>query len=336
MKINKIYNIVRGLFRNKIRFSEFALTNTCSAQCSFCTIWKQKPKVSVDLDKALKTIDKLADLHVKFITLTGGEPVIHPHVEDIVQRCTDRKMVSSILVADPRLLTENKLNSISEAGIDMIAISLDHYDDAVLYESRKIEGLSSKIADAVSRINAKRNGEINSMASILISTFNHTSLEKLFKVTKDMGFKSIAINYPEFSQSPVYTLGGEGINLKKEEVATALEEVIRLQKKGYNVVNPELSIKSIISYLRGTGSKYQCFGGYRVLFVDWFFHVHPCMHLADNYGDILDMEEEDLRKKGCDACNMSWYRDLSIYFNGIKSIRPIMGLIGDLGKFLKK
>jgi MoaA/NifB/PqqE/SkfB family radical SAM enzyme len=332
MKFNKQLNFVKGLLRNKIRFSEFALTNTCSAQCSFCTIWQQKPKVSVNIDKALKTIDKLADLHVKFITLTGGEPVIHPHVEDIVQRCTDRGIISSILVADPRLLTENKLNSIADAGIDMIAISLDHYEDSVLYESRKIEGLTSKIENAVSRINAK--GGIDSMASILISTFNHTSLEKLLERSKEMGFKSIAINYPEFSQSPVYTLGGEGINLTKQEVATALEEVIRLQKKGYNIVNPELSMKSIISYLIGKGSKYKCFGGYRVLFVDWFFHVHPCMHLADNYGDILDMKENDLRKKGCDACNMSWYRDMSIYFNGIKSIRPILGLFGVLKKFI--
>ncbi len=332
MKFNKQFNFIKGLLTNKIRFCEFALTNTCSAQCSFCTIWKQKPKVSVDLDKALKTIDKLADLHVKFITLTGGEPVIHPHVEDIVQRCTDRQMVSSILVADPRLLTENKLNSISKAGIDMIAISLDHYDDAVLYESRKIEGLSSKIADAVSRINAK--GGIDAMASILISTFNHTSLEKLFERSKEMGFKSIAINYPEFSQSPVYTLGGEGINLTKQEVATALEDVLRLKKKGYNIPQPDLSIKSIISYLTGKGSKYECFGGSRVLFVDWFFHVHPCMHLADNYGDILDMTESDLKRKGCDACNMSWYRDLSIYFGGIKSIRPILSIVKDIGKFV--
>jgi MoaA/NifB/PqqE/SkfB family radical SAM enzyme len=332
MKFNKQFNFVKGLLRNKIRFCEFALTNTCSAQCSFCTIWKQKPKISVDLEKALKTIDKLADLHVKMITLTGGEPVLHPHVEEIVQRCADKKIITQILLADPRLLTENKLNAIADAGIDMIAISLDHYDDSVLYESRKIEGLSSKIESAVSRINAR--GGIDASASILISTFNHTSLEKLFKRSKEMGFKSIAINYPEFSQSPVYTLGGEGINLTKEEVATALKEVLRLKKKGYNIINPDLSIKNIILYLTGKGSKYKCFGGNRVLFVDWFFHVHPCMHLADNYGDILDMKEEDLRKKSCDACNMSWYRDISIYFNGIKSIRPILGIVKDISKFV--
>lgn len=332
MKLNKQLNFVRGLLRNKIRFCEFALTNTCSAQCSFCTIWQQKPKVSVDIDKALKTIDRLAKLHVKFITLTGGEPIIHPHVEDIVQRCTDRGMISSVLLADPRLLTENKLNALSKAGVDMIAISMDHYEDSVLYESRKIEGLTSKIEDAVSRINAK--GGIDSMASILISTYNHKSLEVLFERVKEIGFTSIAINYPEFSQSPVYTLGGEGINLTKQEVAAALEDVIRLKKKGYNIVNPELSIKNIISYLVGNGSKYKCYGGSRVLFVDWYFHVHPCMHLADNYGDILDMKEKDLKKKSCDACNMSWYRDISIYFSGIKSIRPILSIVRDMSKFI--
>ncbi len=332
MKFKKQLNFVKGLLRNKIRFSEFALTNTCSAQCSFCTIWQQKPKVSVNLEKALKTIDKLAELHVKVITLTGGEPVLHPHVEDIVQRCTDKGIICQVLNADPRLLTENKLNGLAKAGVDMIAISMDHYDDKVLYESRKIEGLTSKIENAVSRINAM--GGIGSMASILISTYNHTSLEKLFERTKEMGFASIAINYPEFSQSPVYTLGGEGINLTKEEVAKALKEVIRLKKKGYNIINPELSIKNIISYLTGKGSTYKCYGGYRVLFIDWFFHVHPCMHLADNYGDILDLKEEDLKKKACDACNMSWYRDISIYFNGLKSIRPIMGILKDMSKFI--
>ena len=58
---SKHKNILKTFLNGSMRLAEFALTNVCIAKCSFCDIWKQKPKVFVDKDKALLAIDKLAD-----------------------------------------------------------------------------------------------------------------------------------------------------------------------------------------------------------------------------------------------------------------------------------
>jgi MoaA/NifB/PqqE/SkfB family radical SAM enzyme len=316
-KMSSAYQFLTGNYRA----CEFALTNICVSQCSFCSIWKQNKKVVVDSRKALKTIDILAKIGVRFMTLTGGEPLIHPDVAEFVQRCTDRGMVTAVLDADPRLITDDKVRALKKAGLDYLCISIDHYTDEVEYRSRKIENLLEHIGTAVKKL---RKARIKPIASILISNFNHTELEKLFRKCYQLGFDIIAINYPENSLSPVYELGGDMVQLSAEQITTALKEAIRLKRKGYRIANPIESMQNIIKYLENRKVDYKCFGGNRVLFVDWFFNVYPCMHISKTMGPVFRLDKKKLLKTKCNCCNMSWYRDFSIYFYGIKSIRPLL------------
>jgi MoaA/NifB/PqqE/SkfB family radical SAM enzyme len=306
------------------RACEFALTNICVSQCSFCNIWKQQPKIMVNTQKALITIDKLADLGVRFITITGGEPLIHPDVADLVAKCTERGIATAVLNADPRLITGERIGKLKKAGLDFLCISVDHYNDEVEYESRKIANLLGHISTALP--NVKYAG-IKTIASVLISNFNHNELGKLFDKCVGLGFDSISINYPEHSLSHVYELGGQMVQLTPEEIITALEEVIRLKRKGYPVINAVPSMNNIIKYLHNEKLDFLCRGGNRVLFVDWFFNVYPCMHLADKLGTVFGLDKQKLLKKQCNDCGMSWYRDFSIYFEGAKSLKAFIGSI---------
>jgi len=46
------------------------------------------------------------------------------------------------------------------------------------------------------------------------------------------------------------------------------------------------------------------------------------------------MKEKDLHIPTCNKCNMSWYRDLSIYFHGIRSLPVIFEAFRQSGDFL--
>ena len=329
MKTNKQIESVFQYLTGNYRACEFALTNICVSKCSFCGIWKQEKKIIVDKDKALKTIDILADIGVRFITLTGGEPLIHPNIGELVQRCSDRGMFTTVLDADPRLLTEAKVHELKKSEVDAVCISIDHYTDEVEYEARKIKNMQSHIELALQKLRRER---ITAVASILISNFNHTELEKLFRRCRELGFDFIAINYPEHSLSPVYELGGSMVNLTPEQIITALDEVIRLKKKGFRLINPTPSMVNIIKYLRKEAVDYHCFGGNRVLFVDWFFDVYPCMHLSKSLGPVFGLSRGKLLKEKCNSCNMSWYRDFSIYFDGIKSVKPLAKSVKEIAQ----
>ncbi len=55
------------------------------------------------------------------------------------------------------------------------------------------------------------------------------------------------------------------------------------------------------------------------MFVDWFCDVRPCMQLPQVLGNILTMTKDDFETVACNKCNMSWYRDFSAFFHGVKS-----------------
>lgn len=325
--MNKGFEAVYHYIKGDYRVAEFGLTNICVAKCSFCKIWKQEPKVIVNTAEALKVLDKLASFGVRFITLTGGEAILHPDITEIVKRCTKLGIMSGILCADARLITVKRTGELKKAGLDCLAISVDHYTDEVEYEARHIKDMLGHIGLAVARL---KEAGIRSVASTLVCSYSYDCLDKLFDKCNELGFDLIAVNYPETSLSPVYELGGDAVSLTKLQVADALGWALRLKKSGYRIANPSESVENILQYLRTGTAKYSCLGGNKVLFVDWFLDLYPCMHLAKPMGRVLEMSTSDLKKVECNGCGMSWYRDFSVYLQGARSIMPTARALGEL------
>ena len=320
MALGKARNLFKNFFKGRLKAAEFAITNACIAKCSFCEIWKQQPKVFVDREKALEVIDRLADHGTVHVTITGGEPLLHPHVVDLVRRATERKMHSAVLDAAPQLLLRNDIvKRLEDAGNDMICISFDSGDPRIMAESRQIPDIMEDMTKAVELISKTT---IKTMASVLIWNDNYNNLLDVCVRAKNMGFDFVSINYPTFSQSKVYPLGGEGISLSRENVIEGLESAIRLRNtRKYGIINTPASMKNIIRFLKDPAKvTFHCLGGTSVLFVDWFFNVHPCMQLPRVLGNILTMEEKDYKMPPCNECNMSWYRDFSAMLHGLKSV----------------
>ena len=320
MANGKTRHLFKNYFSGKIKAAEFAITNACIARCTFCEIWKQQPKVFSDKEKSLRAIDRLADIGTVQITLTGGEPLLHPNIVDFVRRATERKVITAVLDAAPQLLLRNEIiKQLEDAGNDMISISFDSGDREIMAESRQIPNIMEDMARAVELIGKTR---IKTMASVLIWNNNYDKLEDVCESIKNMGFDIISFNYPTFSDSQVYPLGGEGVSLSREKVIHGLESAVKLRDSGkYSIINTSVSMRDIIQFLKDPEKvKYQCLGGTNVLFVDWFMDVHPCMQLPGKMGCILDMEEKDFKMPPCNKCNMSWYRDFSSFFYGLKSI----------------
>jgi len=330
----KSMNIAKNYLTGKLKCAEFALTNSCIAKCSFCNIWQQKPKVFVDREKGLKALDILADFGVSHMCFTGGEALMHPNVVEFVEKATKRKIHSAMLLAAPSLLLRNDMvKRLESAGNDVLSISFDSEDPEIMAQSRQIPNIIDDMKKAIELI---KKTKIKSMASVLIWNNNYDKLEEVCKAARHMGYDYISLNYPTFSESSVYVLGGEGINLSRENIIQGLETAIALKKaKKYKIVNTTAGMENIVNYLKDPESvKFRCFGGRHVMFVDWFFDVYACMQLPKPIGNIFDMKEKDLHIPTCNQCNMSWYRDLSIYFHGVRSLPVLFEAFRQSGDFL--
>jgi MoaA/NifB/PqqE/SkfB family radical SAM enzyme len=290
----------------------------------------------VDKEKALRAIDRLASFGVSHLTITGGEPLLHPDVTAFVERATLNRMNNAVLNAAPSLLMRGDiLKRLEDAGCDILSVSFDSGDPVTMAESRKIPNIMDEMVRAMEMV---KRTSLKTMASVLIWNDNYDKLEEVCVRAKNMGYDFISFNYPTFSESKVYPLGGEAISLSRDKVIEGLGEAIRLRKSGkYGIINSAISMRNIIDYLQEPANAgFHCLGGKHVLFLDWFFDIHPCMQLPETLGNILDdnMTEYNLSMPPCNDCNMSWYRDLSMFLHGFRSVPILLESAGGVKNFI--
>jgi MoaA/NifB/PqqE/SkfB family radical SAM enzyme len=58
----------------------YYITNRCNAQCVFCDIWKESPKVDADPDQVIPNLKDARKAGCTFVDFTGGEPLLNPHL----------------------------------------------------------------------------------------------------------------------------------------------------------------------------------------------------------------------------------------------------------------
>src|SRR6188508_1196653 len=109
-------------------FCQFALNNACNARCGFCNFALDKlPRDSwhyVEREGALEAIDILYRQAVRYLVLTGGEPMLHPDLLEIVQRASGLGM-KVLLVTNAGLLKPHRIRELAAAGLSSFIISID-------------------------------------------------------------------------------------------------------------------------------------------------------------------------------------------------------------------
>src|ERR1700676_975849 len=118
----------------------------CNLDCSYCNEY-DKTSSPVPLETMLRRIDRLADLGTTIITLSGGEPTLHPDLDAIVQRIRERGAIATA-ITNGLLLTPDRIRALNRAGLDYLQISIDNVEpDDVSKKSlrvldRKLEWLA--------------------------------------------------------------------------------------------------------------------------------------------------------------------------------------------------
>jgi MoaA/NifB/PqqE/SkfB family radical SAM enzyme len=96
----------------------------CNLDCAYCNEY-DKFSAPVPLDAMLRRIDKLADLGCSIVTLSGGEPTLHPDLDAIIARIRERGAIST-LITNGLLLSPERIRKLNLAGLDYLQISIDN------------------------------------------------------------------------------------------------------------------------------------------------------------------------------------------------------------------
>lgn len=214
----------------------YYVTYRCNAYCEFCHFGehdKFKNTPYADLDDFKRNVSELAGLGVKFIDLTGGEPLLHKDIHLMAEHASRLKMQTSITTNG---LLYPKFADKLAGNINLLHFSLDSPDEEEHNRIRKVNCYSSvmKSLDIAASL-----GEY---PDILFTVTNETykKLPRMHEIAAKHGL--VLIVNPVFSYFGNSGLSNEAMDFVEEYVEGKIDVYmntgfIKLRRDGGNDID---------------------------------------------------------------------------------------------------
>jgi len=295
--------VVRGLASSRHPLLAHMIpTRRCNLSCTYCNEYDSfSPPVPTQ--EMIRRVDRLADLGTAIITMSGGEPLLHPELEEIIRRVRRRGAIAG-MITNGYLLTAERIRRLNEAGLDHLQISIDNVQpDGV---SKK----SLKVLDKKLQLLAEHADFYININSVLGSGVGRP--EDALEVTK----RALAYG---FATTVGIIHDGEGqikpLSPREREIYEQTRDVAKSSFGRINVYNPFQE-----RLVAGKPNNWwRCRAGGRYLYICEDGLVHYCSQQRGYPGIPLeeytreDIRREYLTKKGCAPyCTISCVHQVSI------------------------
>jgi MoaA/NifB/PqqE/SkfB family radical SAM enzyme len=297
-KMREIALVGRALASTKhVVMAQIVPMRFCNLSCAYCNEYDKVSK-PVPVDEMLRRIDHLAYLGTSIITISGGEPLTHPDLDQIIARIRHHGRVAG-MITNGYLLMPDRIEQLNRAGLDHMQISIDNVQpDEISKKSlkvldKKLEFLS-QYAEFHVNINSVVGGGIKNPQDALV----------IGKRALGLGFTS--------------TIGiihdGDGqLKALKDEERSVYYEMAGMEKKNYSRFN-----KFQEAIANAEPNDWRCRAGSRFLYVCEEGLVHYCSQQRGHPGVPLgqytkaDLQREYLTEKSCAPhCTVSCVHQIS-------------------------
>jgi MoaA/NifB/PqqE/SkfB family radical SAM enzyme len=259
-------------------------TRRCNLSCTYCNEFDDFSK-PVPAAEMLRRIDRLADLGTSIISFSGGEPLLHPELDDLIARIRRRGAIAG-MITNGLLLTADRIQKLNRAGLEHMQISIDNVkpDDV----SKK----SLKVLDKKLELLAEHAEFHVNINSVVGGGIHHpTDAIEVAKRAVALGFTSTV--------GIIHDASGQLQPLTPQEQEIFLQ-VRDMGKKNYARMNYFQD-----NIAAGKENKWKCRAGARYLYVCEDGLVHYCSQQRgypatplDKY-TVEDIRREFVTEKGC-------------------------------------
>jgi len=109
----------------------------CNLACGYCNEYDHTSK-PVPLEVMKRRVDKLADLGTSVFTISGGEPMMHPQLDEIIRHIRSHGIIAG-LISNGYYFTPDRIKRLNEAGLEYLQISIDNVEpDEVSRKSLRV------------------------------------------------------------------------------------------------------------------------------------------------------------------------------------------------------
>jgi len=286
-RVREARMLVRSLrFRYRPVAAHLIPIRRCNLSCAYCNEYDDRsaPIPTVDV---LRRIDRLVDLGTGVVTLSGGEPLLHPDLDEIVRHIRRRGAIAT-LITNGYLLTRDRIERLNQAGLDHLQISIDNVmPDEVSKKSLKV--LDQKLVSLADT--AAFDVTVNSVVGGGIR--NPDDALKIAQRARELGFSTTV---------GIIHDGTGRLRKLDDPQRQILERVVALGKSLFDFANYNRFQKNLAN---GVPNEWHCRAGSRYLYVCEDGLVHWCSQQRGHPGIPLeqygpdDLQREYHRSKGC-------------------------------------
>jgi len=270
----------------------------CNLSCTYCNEFDDFSK-PIAREEMFRRVDKLGELGTSVITISGGEPLLHPELDEIIARIRKNGIVAG-LITNGYFLMPDRIQRLNRAGLEWLQISIDNVTpDEVSKKSlkvldRKLQFLAEH-ADFHVNINSVVGGGVSNPQDALV----------IGKRALELGFSS-TIGIIHDGSGQLQPLG--------EEERRIYHEMKSLEKRSFTRIN---AFQDNIA--RGRPNQWRCRAGARYLYICENGLVHYCSQQRgypgvplENY-TVADIRREYLTEKSCAPhCTVSCVHQVSV------------------------
>lgn len=293
-------------------FVQLALTNACNAHCSFCGFsrldsshWRMAP-----WERLQRGLPALAAGGVRFLVVTGGEPLLYPHLRPALALAQSLGLVT-LLCTNGWLLNEEKIKLLAEVGVSHLIISIDAPTAEAHDAHRGLPGLAAHIARQLPLV---KTAGLVPLASVTLSRLV-PDFHRLGRFLAELGFSLVTFSYPVTTLHSGYLSYAADplVTYSPAELDALFARLLAWRRRApIRVLNPSRSLKELRRQLRGRPSRFPCLAGLKYFFVDWQLQVYRCHYLNQVLGPLEEFPRLPRLQDHCQACFIDCYRDASV------------------------
>jgi MoaA/NifB/PqqE/SkfB family radical SAM enzyme/GT2 family glycosyltransferase len=284
------------------------ITRHCNLKCEFCDVpAAEKKEKTMQKEDAFRVIDSAARLCIKEIILTGGEPLLHPHLFEIAD-FANSKNISITLTTNGTLIKSN-IERILKSKFSCICISIDGKEDT----HDNLRNQKGAYKDTMDAIELLRQHRINIAINFVVTNKNIYELEEIYDY---FSARSIRVFFfPVVNKPDLFVMD-------KKERNLYLHFIGKLFRKGDISIHEYKYLKnSIAVYFSKKDMPVRCLGLNLELGIDTDGLISPCCvwenkkEELNNLGNVFKEDLEELWfspefhkarlsifNKGCENC----------------------------------
>ncbi len=276
-------------------------TRRCNLACTYCNEYDDS-SAPVATAEMIRRIEKLATFGTSIITISGGEPLLHPELDEIIRQIRKQGMMAG-LITNGYLLVKERIERLNRAGLEYLQISIDNAEpDEVSKKSLKV--LNQKLELLAEHAEFQVN--INSVLGSGVK-----DPEDALRVAH----RAIALGFTS-TVGIIHDGSGQLRPLSGRE-REIFEEIMGLGKRSFSRLN-----RFQHNIAAGRENAWRCRAGARYLYICEDGLVHYCSQQRgypgiplENYG-AEEMRREFLTPKGCaPGCTISCVHQVAMMDN---------------------